>query len=199
MQGFYRRTLATAGALVALATIACGSSVYGTPGPASNTVTADSVRAAFDKTNMKSAHFKLHGTLIKKPGYYPVTGDGVLQLRPREGLQMTLRVQTYSSQGVLRIQEVIIGGRIYTRAGTGRWTSKRSSDSLTTVTSYVGDEIIAGTSVWHARSTSGSYVNDIWIRESDGYIVKLDYTSASGNFTMTFDSYNKSPVINVPK
>lgn len=148
---------------------------------------------------MKSAHFKLHGTMIKKPGYYPVTGDGIIQLAPREAFLMNLRVQTYSSLGVLKIQEVSVGGKDYSRVGTGGWSSKRSTASPTAPTSYVGEEILAGTSVWHARSTALHSTYDMWIRESDGYILQLVYSGASGNFTMIFDSYNKSPLIPTPR
>jgi hypothetical protein len=148
---------------------------------------------------MKNAHFRIHGTLIRKPSYYPVTGDGILQLAPREGLKMTILVQTYTSLGVLKIQEVTIGGRLYTRLGNGRWTSKPTTDSPTTPTSYVGEEIMSGTAVWHARSVGAGTAYDVWIRESDGYIVQLVFKSSSGTLTMTFDSYNKSPAIAIPK
>ena len=198
MQDSYRRTLATAGAVIALAAAACGSSVADTPGPTPSPVTADSVRAAFDNSTMKNAHFNLSGTVIKKPSYYPVTGDGVLQRTPREALLMNLRVQTYTSMGVLKIQEVTIGGKLYTRVGTGRWTSQRTTDSPVAPTTYVGEEIIDGTMVWHARSTSAKSTYEIWVREDDGYVVKLGYAGTSGNFTMTFDTYNKSRAITAP-
>jgi hypothetical protein len=148
---------------------------------------------------MNSAHFRLSGTLVMKPAYYTVTGDGVLQRVPREALQLNFRAQTFSSAGVLKITEVIIGGKLYTRVGAGKWTTRLTSESPTTPTSYVGEETISGTAVWHARSAAASHnAYDIWIRESDGYVVKLSYTGTSGTFTMTFDSYNKSPVITHP-
>jgi hypothetical protein len=39
----------------------------------------------------------------------------------------------------------------------------------------------------------------MWIRESDGYIVQLALSGTSGDYTMNFDSYNKSPLIPTPK
>lgn len=194
----YRSILAAAGVVVALTTGACGSAGAGTPGPTPIPVTADSVRTAFDTSTMKNAHFRLHGTFIVKRNYFPVSGDGVLQLSPREALEMTFQVQTYSTLGVLKIQEVTIGGRIYTRLGTGHWTSKATTDSATTITTYVGEEIMSGTAVWHARSSANGDIDNIWIRESDGYIVELTVTSTSGTLTMDFDSYNKSRVIAKP-
>jgi len=190
--------LLTAGVAVALGTTACGSADAGTPGPTPAQVTADTVRAAFDSSTMKNAHFRLHGTFIVKRNYFPLTGDGVLQLAPREAVAMTFRIQTYSSQGLLKFQVVTIGGRAYLRVGSGRWTSKPSSGSMVTINSYVGEEIMSGTAVWHVRSVSGGDTNDIWIREADAYIVQLVDVSTSGTLTMDFDSYNKSRAIAKP-
>jgi len=55
-----------------------------------------------------------------------------------------------------------------------------------------------GTPVWHARSSTTASAYDAWIRESDGYMVKISLAQATGNLSMTFDSYNKSPVITKP-
>ena len=193
-----RWILGTSGAVVALATAACGSAAAGSSGPTSTPVTADSVRTALDHSTMKSAHFKVHGTMIVKRNYLPVTGDGVIQITPREAFRMNLSIQTYTSLGVLKYQAVTIAGRDYTRAGNGAWTSKPSKSSPTTFTSYVGEETLAGKSVWHTRAASAGSTFDIWVRESDAYIVQLAFSGTSGDFTMTFDSYNKSPVITKP-
>jgi hypothetical protein len=192
------RLLALAGIVMTLTAAACGSDVPGTAGPTPTPVTADTVRAAFDSSTMKNAHFKLHGTLIIKRNYFPVTGDGVLQLLPREALSMTFRVQTYSSLGVLKAQEVTIGGRMYTRFGSGAWTSKPTTSSPTAIATYVGEEIMSAIAVWHVRSTSTADTTDMWIRESDGYIVQLVDASKSGTLTMEFDTYNKSRAIAKP-
>jgi hypothetical protein len=194
----YRWTLATVGVGLVLATTACGTADAGTPGPTPTPVTADTVSAAFDSSTMKNAHFRLHGTFIVKRNYFLMTGDGVLQRVPREALAMTFLVQTYSSLGLLKFQVVTVGGRAYMRVGSGRWTSKPSTGSMMTITSYVGEEIMSGTAVWHVRSASGGDTNDIWIREADAYIVQITVASKSGNLTMDFDSYNKSRAIAKP-
>lgn len=193
------RTLATAGAFVALASTACGSpSAAHTPGPTPIPITAGSVRLAVDNSTMKSAHFKVTGTLIVKGNYLPVTGDGVVQVRPREAFKMNLNVQTYTSLGVLKMQAVTVGGRDYTKFGSAKWTSKPSTSSPTTLTTYVGEEIMNGAPVWHARSGTAASTYDVWVREFDGYIVKISLAQATGKLTMTFDSYNTSPVIVKP-
>jgi hypothetical protein len=148
---------------------------------------------------MDNAHFTLHGTLMKnRTFYYPITGNGVLQLRPVEALATSIYPQNYGSHAT-KIQRVSIGGRLYTRNGTGRWTSAPTPVSLTAITSYVGEEIINGTAVWHARTEAGRTTYDLWLRESDGYIVQVKYAGVGGTYTMIFDSYNNSPEIAAPK
>jgi hypothetical protein len=200
----YRRVLAIVAILVAIATAGCGLPAAransNTPAytPAAD-VTADTVRAAFDNSTLQNGHFKLHGTIIKNKVYFPVTGDGVYQLRPREALLMNLSINTFSSQGVVKMTWVVIGTRIYMRVGTGKWSSKRESASPSAPTLYLGEEIMGTQGVWHAQSKAGSSQYDIWIRETDGYPVQIQYLSTGGKLVMNFNSYNKSPVINVPK
>ncbi len=198
-QELYRRALAVAGVLVTLASASCGSPASGAPVATPGPVTADSISAAFASSTMDNGHFRLHGTSIKSRTYYPVTGDGVLQLRPAEALVMNSYLQTYTTRGALRIQEVSVDGRLYTKTGAGKWTSKPTTLSLSAITSYVGEEIMDGTAVWHARMSPGRSTYDLWIRESDAYIVQIKTTSISGTVIMNFDSYNKSREILAPK
>jgi hypothetical protein len=198
-QELYRRALAIVVAAVALASTSCGSPVAVASNPTPGPVTADSVRMAFSNSTMDNAHFRLRGTLVKNRTYYPFTGDGVYQLRPVEALFMNVNLQTYSGHGATRIQDVTINGRLYTRTGSGKWTSAPTTISPTAVTSYVGEEIMDGKAVWHARSEAGRTTYDLWIRESDSYIVQIKYGGVSSTFTMNFDSYNTSREIVTPK
>jgi hypothetical protein len=195
----YRRALAVVGAFAALATTSCGSPVAGAPPPTPGPVTAASISAAFSNSTMDNAHFRLHGTAVSNRTYYPVTGDGVLQLRPVEALMQNSYFQTFTSRGALKIQEVTVAGRLYTRTGTGKWTSKPTSLSVSEITVYVGEEILDGTAVWHARTNTSRSTYDLWIRESDAYIVQIKFISVSGSVTMDFDTYNKSREILAPK
>jgi hypothetical protein len=197
----YRRMLAMAGAAAVLATAACGSPVAGAPvaSPA-GPVTADSIRAAFTNSTMDSGHFRLHGTVIKNRVYFPINGNGVLQLRPTEALLVNLSIQTFGTPPLIKGTEITIGGKLYSRIGAGHWSSKAASHgSMVTITTYVGEEIISGAGVWHTRSVDGKNTSDIWIRESDGYIVQLKFASVTGGYTMEFFSYNKNPIIVAPK
>ena len=112
---------------------------------------------------------------------------------------MNLSVQTFSSLGVLKIQEISVGTRLFIRAGTGKWGQKRETASAISFDTYIGEDIISGVGYWHTRSAVGSSFFDLWIDETNGYPVQLVYASTSGTLTMNFNSYNKSPLINVPK
>jgi hypothetical protein len=198
-QELYRRALAILGAAVALGSTSCGSPVAVASNPTPGPVTADSVRMAISNSTMDNAHFKVHGTLIKSRTYYPYTGDGVLQLRPVEALLMNVNLQTYGGHVASVIHYVTIGGRLYTRTSTGKWSSTPTSFSPTAIISYLGEEIMDGKAVWHARSEAGRATYDLWIRESDAYFVQMKYSGASGTYTVIFDSYNTSREIGVPK
>ena len=196
-----RRALVTAAlGLLALPT-ACGGALFGSV-PSPSPVTAASVSAAFNNSTMTNAHFQVTGTIGVQDTHYPVTGDGVLQKSPAFALKLDLTVQG-NSGATLVVHEVFVGGRDYTRLGNGKWTSTPdTSSSLETPTKYVGEETIGGTLTWHAQSadeaTGGGNTYDIWVRETDGYIVFLQYTSPSSVLTMKFDTYNTSPAITAP-
>jgi len=194
-----RRTFMTGTLAVLAVTSACGGAFFADV-PSPSPVTAASVRAAVDNSSMQNAHFRVTGTLGIQGNHFPITGDGVLERSPTTALSLNLTVQSNTRAGNLTVQEVDIGGTLYTRVGNGKWTSApdTSTSSPTTPTTYVGEEDIAGTMTWHARSAENGTSYDIWVRETDGYIVFLQYTTAASVFTMHFDTYNESALITVP-
>ncbi|HET7467340.1 MAG TPA: hypothetical protein VFL29_11785 [Candidatus Dormibacteraeota bacterium] len=180
-------------------TTACGGALFGNV-PSPSPVTAESVRAAVDNSTMKNAHFRVTGKFIVQGQSLSVTGDGVLQKSPASAIEMTLTVQPTGGGRTLVVQEISVAGRDYSRVNSGKWTSapESTNSSPTTPDTYVGEETIAGTVTWHARSTNSGKTYDIWVRESDGYIAYLQFTDASSVLTMTFDTYNQSPPITAP-
>ena len=176
----------------------CGGALFGSV-PSPSPVTADSVRAAVDNSTMQNAHFRATGTVGVNGNHYPVTGDGVLQKSPSFALKLDLTVQG-NSGATLVVHEVFVGGKDYVRVGNGKWTSTpdSSTSSPTAPTKYVGEETIGGTLTWHAQSVGSGNTYDIWVRETDGYIMYLQYTTTSSALTMTFDTFNQSPVITAP-
>ena len=194
-----RRAPVTAALGLLALTTACGGAIFGNV-PSPSPVTAATVRAAVDNSDMLNAHFRATGTLGVQGNHYTITGDGVLEKSPTFALSLNLTVQTNTRAGNLTVQEIVIGGRTYTRTGNGKWTSvpDTSTISPTAPTTYVGEELIAGTMTWHASTAENGSTYDIWVRETDGYIVYIQFTDSKSALTMNFDTYNQSPLITVP-
>jgi hypothetical protein len=194
-----RRALVPAAFGVLCLTSACGGAFFANV-PSPSPVTAATVRDAVDNSTMLNAHFRATGTLGIQGNHYPITGDGVLQKSPSTALSLNLTVQANARSGNLTVQEVVIGGRIYIRTGSGKWTSSPENSTLspTAPTTYVGEEPIGGTMTWHASTTDKGSTYDIWVRETDGYIVYIQFTDPASALTMSFDTYNTSPVITAP-
>jgi len=191
-----RRALVPAALGLLAVTTACGGALFGNV-PSPSPVTAATVRAAVDNSSMENAHFRATGTLGRQGSHYPITGDGVLQKSPAFALSLNLTVRGNTN---ITVREVVIGGRTYTRTGSGKWTSvpDTSTISPTAPTTYVGEEVIAGTMTWHASTAENGITYDIWVRETDGYIVYIQFSDPASALTMNFDTYNKSPVITAP-
>jgi hypothetical protein len=194
-----RRALVPAAFGVLCLTSACGGAFFANV-PSPSPVTAATVRDAVDNSTMLNAHFRATGTLGIQGNHYPITGDGVLQKSPSTALSLNLTVQSNTRSGNLVVQEVVIGGRTYTRVSNGKWTSvpDTSTISPTAPTTYVGEESIGGTMTWHASTAEKGSTYDIWVRETDGYIVFIQFTDPASALTMSFDTYNTSPVITAP-
>jgi hypothetical protein len=191
-----RRALVTAALFVLGLTSACGGAFFSNV-PSPSPVTAATVRAAVDNSTMENAHFRVTGTLGIQGNHFPLSGDGVLQKSPAPALSLNLTVQGNTN---ITVQEVVIGGNTYSRTGNGKWKSvpDTSTISPTAPTTYVGEEVIAGTMTWHASTAEKGSTYDIWVRETDGYIVYIQFTDPASALTMNFDTYNKSPVITAP-
>lgn len=195
----FRRALVSAACGLAGLSTACGGVLFGSV-PSPSPVTAQTVSAAVDNSTMKNAHFRVTGKFIVQGQYVSVDGDGILQKSPASAIEMTLTVQAVAGGNPLVVQEISADGRDYSRVNGGKWSSspETGNSSPTTPDEYVGEETIAGTLTWHARSTSSGKTYDIWVRESDGYIAYLQFTDPSSVLTMTFDTYNQSPLITAP-
>jgi len=191
-----RRALVTPALGLLAVTSACGGAIFGNV-PSPSPFTAATVRAAVDNSTMENAHFRVTGTLGIQGNHFPLGGDGVLQKTPTPALSLNLTVQGNTT---ITVQEVVIGGNTYSRTGNGKWKSvpDTSTISPTAPTTYVGEEVIAGTMTWHASTAEKGSTYDIWVRETDGYIVYIQFTDPASALTMNFDTCNKSPVITAP-
>src|SRR2546428_6531976 len=164
-----RRALAAASFGLMALTNACSGGIFGEV-PSPSPVTAASVRSAVNNSTMQNAHFRVTGTLGIQGNHFPVTGDGVLEKLPATALSLNLTVKTNTRAGNLSVQEVDIGGMVYTRVGNGQWTSvpETSTFTPTAPTTYVGEEDIGGASASDARAPEKGSTHHIWVREARG-------------------------------
>jgi hypothetical protein len=185
------------------AKLACAASIAGsacgrvqTSGPAP-AVTVASVNYAIENSTMRTAHFTLTGSFFVKGANLPASGAGVEQLRPEVALQVRLTL-VMPDGGRLTVDSIVVGGRVYSRVGSGRWTSQPEKILPNVYTTYLGEETFGGTSTWRVHCETSTSTFDTWVRESDGYFVYQKFKDPRASLFMTFDSYNKSPRITAP-
>ena len=179
-----------------LAATACGTpSTAISGGPP----TATSVANAIKNSSMKNAHFTVQGNLASGANRLAATGDGTIQIKPTFALQINFQIQT--SLGTTGLKVIVVNNTEYSRTGTGAWTSQPdpSAASVTTPNKYIGEDTLNGIKAWHVQWQGQPGTYDDWVRESDGYLMKVTYTATIGStYTFTFDSYNTGTIIVAP-
>ena len=64
---------------------------------------------------------------------------------------------------------------------------------------YIGEDTLNGIKAWHVQWQGQPGTYDDWVRESDGYLMKVSYSATAGStYTFTFDSYNTATIIVAP-
>jgi hypothetical protein len=197
------RLLVLVSLLATAVSAACGaaSSSAAPPKPSPSPITAASVADAARNSTMKSGHFTVTGTVVYQAKPYAATGVGVIDRVPA-ALQVSVKIDTKTSLGVVQYEQIDIAGVKYYRIGTAAWHSSPSTFGPNDFvpTKYMGEETVNGVKCWHAQAVAvdgGTY--DFWVKESDGYIPKVVYTGTDGSgYTMIVDSYNTTPPIGAP-
>lgn len=192
------RRLWIVGGLVGLllAATACGSpstAISGAP------PTATSVANAIKNSSMKNAHFTVQGSLASGGKGLATTGDGTLQIKPTFALQINFKIQT--ALGTTGLDVIVVDNIEYSRTGTGAWTSQPdpTAASLIAPDKYIGEESLNGAKTWHVQWHGQLGTYDDWVREADGYLMKVTYAATAGSkYTLTFDSYNTGTGIVAP-
>ena len=179
-----------------LAATACGTSSAAISGGAP---TATSVANAIKNSSMKNAHFTVQGSLASGANRLAATGDGTIQIKPTFALQINFQVQT--SIGTTGLEVIVVDNTEYSRTGTGSWTSQPdpSAAALTTPDKYIGEENLNAVKAWHVQWHGQPGTYDDWVRESDGYLIKVTYAATVGSkYTITFDTYNTGTIVVAP-
>ena len=179
-----------------LAATACGTSSTAISG---GPPTATSVANAIKASSMKNAHFTVQGSLASGANRLAATGDGMIQIKPTFALQINFQIQT--SLGTTGLAVIVVDNTEYSRAGTGAWTSQPdpSAAFVTMPNKYIGEDTLNGIKAWHVQWQGQPGTYDDWVRELDGYLMKVTYTATVGStYTFTFDSYNTGTIIVAP-
>ena len=152
------------------------------------------------QSSMQDGHFKVDAVIVSGATHTNGSGDGVLVLKGKTGLQLNVQI----SAGLLNVgvDLIAVGGKEYERIGTGAWSV--TTDSATPASashgtpSYVGESQLGSDKAWHIRSTQSGTTYDEWVRESDGYLLKYSWGSDTGTFTMNFDQFNIGASVTAP-
>lgn len=163
---------------VALATVllvACDLPGVAPPRPP----TAQEVSARPAKSTMKDGRFTVSADFRLGATGYPATGNGVLVVRPAWATRLNVQVDAGGLIGRVGTDVVEIGGRQYIRIGVGGWVERDTPGTAGTLFSsdsnvvLAGEETLPGGRAWHIRRAVGGTSYDAWVRESDGYVLRI--------------------------
>jgi outer membrane lipoprotein-sorting protein len=170
--------------------------------------TAKEILAKPEKASgLTSAHFTFTAAFPVATGVLlDMTGDGVLIYKP----DPAARISFHGSSGGRTLDVVVltVSGTDSTMVtpGPGKWisaptTSNPAKLSESTSATYVGEENLSQGKAWHVTAVdkAGNPV-ELWVRESDGFPLKITTKDASsnGNATLTFDKFNAGETVTAP-
>ena len=191
------RRLALATAVAALL-VACGNP----PSPPS----AKDILAKPQHSGLKDAHFVLTGKVSNQGVTTDLNGEGDIVYRSPGAGRFKFRTPLAGQE--VTIDFISINGTDYTftTPGNGKWTAHPSNVPLGPETfagesgwTYVGEENLSQGKAWHAKAKDKQGDPfDAWIRESDGYPLKITPSKSDSTLTLTFDKYNSGVTITPP-
>jgi uncharacterized protein DUF4352 len=143
-----------------------------------------------------------HATIAGSGDGVTFRGDGLVVFRPRLALSLHLQTLT-GTPAELDVLEV--GGATYQRAATDqKWARSSTSPpdptwENATDPRLIGQDSIGGDRAWHLRATRGAVPIDMWVRQHDGYPLRLVTPNGKGaTFTFTFDRFNTGVQVDAP-
>lgn len=157
------------------------------------------------KSDLKDAHFTLTGHFTSGATGVDVKGEGLMVIKPKSALRMTLT----GSLGVFpfSIEQISVEGQDYQRVGNQKWTKTQAANKPSGANAWseakgaklVAEEDQGQGKAWHVTATSsdGKPI-EIWVRESDGYPLKMVTGDPDNNFTLSFDRFNTGQTVTGP-
>ena len=155
------------------------------------------------QSDMKDGHFTVKAHLTSGALTVDLTGDGTMVLKPKYAISLNL--QGSVGQIPIGLQEVVVDGQNYSRLGSQKWTESPSQSEPGNVGSsaknpkLIGEDNLSQGKSWHIQGTdSTGQAFDVWVRESDGYLVKYSGSLSTGSISLDFDKYNTGSTVTAP-
>lgn len=155
------------------------------------------------QSSARDAHVTITASGASTGGRVALQGDGTVVFKPRPAMHLQLQ----SGAGALPVQlDVLeVDGITYQR-GTVEQRWARSSTpapdptwSRATAPRLVDQVSMAGTNAWHLQAVRQGALVDMWVRQRDGYPLKVAAGSEDGTvFTFAFDHFNSGPSVVAP-
>lgn len=175
----------------AVAIAACGGNPLGPP-------TAADILAKPASSNMKDAHVVVEGT----GSGATFKGDGVMVFKPKFAIDLHLSTSIGAIPVV--IETISVDGTTYTRIGNGKFSSEPAKDTSNptakaTDLKIAGEEKLGSDKAWHMTGKRDGQPFEEWVRESDGYLLKMLSQNDQGtSFTFTLDKFNQGTKVTAP-
>ena len=160
--------------------------------------TPNDILAMPSRSDLTDAHFTVQGT----ENGVTYRGDGVVILKPRGALSLHLQTQLAALPAELDVIQT--AGATYQRVGSDKWTKSSgpvASPSWQGATDpqVAAVESLGGAKAWHLRAERSGGAYELWVRQSDGYPLRVITRSAAGAvFTFDFDDYNRGSRVYAP-
>src|SRR6266700_749635 len=144
-----------------------------------------------------------HATITGAGNGVTFRGDGLVVFRPRMAMSVHLQTQSGAMPAELDVLEV--GGATYQRSGVDeKWTRSSTSPpdptwENATDPRLVGQDRMGGDQSSQLRASRGAPPVDMWVRQRDGYPLRLVTANGSGaTFTFAFDQFNTGDRVDAP-
>jgi Domain of unknown function (DUF4352) len=164
--------------------------------------TPSEILAKPSQSSMKDGHFRISGHITSGAYASDVSGEGTMVMQPRYAFSM--RLQGSIGQIPFAVQQVDVNGKSYSRVGSAKWTksdarNEPGNPSGARAARLIGEESLSAGKSWRVRAVNSSgQTFDMWVRESDGYLVKYAGTSDTGSISIEFDRYNTGETVSAP-
>jgi len=153
---------------------------------------------------MKDGHFTVKAHVTSGALTVDLTGDGTMVLKPKYGVSFHL--QGSVGQLPIALDEITVDGQSYSRLGSQKWSQSTSqsepgnSGSNPKNAKLAGEDSLSTGKSWHIQATDSTSNQpfDMWVRESDGYLVKYAGSLATGTISLEFDKYNTGATVSAP-